>query len=111
MDTPKEGHLCFEKNLNKMTTNHTPEFTEEQLREIDSEVITREINRNEKHKNALNDIYERHGVGDLPKQRHNFWKMFIPGCQIYHLTTDAQLVKAYESLFLIEKYPADFHFC
>jgi hypothetical protein len=64
-----------------------------------------------KHSKALRTLYVTNGVGRKVKQRLAYWEAQNPdGYSISHNPTDQQKVWVFESCWLFDKFPQDFHF-
>lgn len=66
-----------------------------------------------KHKAAINEVYEKHGVGQSARQKHAFWTSQYPTVNIRGI--DASNYKArtkiFETYWLGEEFPSDFQYC
>ena len=65
-----------------------------------------------RHRKALRELYRSKGVGRTVKQRLAYWESTVPdGYSISHNPTDAQRVAVFETSWLCDQFPQDFHFC
>lgn len=67
-----------------------------------------------KHTKALQELYDKHGVGDTARRRYHFWDSQHPnGWNISHINRNdhARVVAVFEASWLADQFPEDFEFC
>jgi hypothetical protein len=64
-----------------------------------------------KHRKALNEFYQKHGVGGTKELRLAFWHSLYDGVGYSHNPTDAQKVRINELSWCFDNFPQDFISC
>ena len=67
----------------------------------------------ENHQKALDELYEKAGVGKTYKQRHAYWNSVEPNTSISHFDLNDHIhrTRAFEMCWLTMHFPQDFNFC
>lgn len=66
----------------------------------------------DKHEQALKELYRKHGVGETITHKLAFWESQHPhGYCISHNPNDQTRVAVLELSWLVDNYPADFPSC